>query len=40
MRRTLSKAGQRLALTVRWLIMSLLSAAVLIPLALIISSEA
>lgn len=39
MRRTLTKAGQRIAQTFRWLIVGIISAAFLIPLALVISSE-
>lgn len=40
MRRTLSKAGQKVALAFRWLIIGTLSAAFLVPLALVVSSEA
>ncbi|MDD4979261.1 MAG: hypothetical protein ABL873_04985 [Gallionella sp.] len=39
MRRTLSRAGQKVAGAFRWLIVSLISAAVFVPLAIIASSE-
>ena len=39
MRRTLSKAGQKVAGAFRWLIVSLISAAVFVPLAIIASSD-
>jgi|GEM_PF-2380382 len=39
MRRTLTKAGQKVALAFRWLIIGVLSAACLAPIALIVSSE-
>jgi hypothetical protein len=39
MRRTLTKAGQKVALAFRWLIIGALSAAFLVPFALVVSSE-
>ncbi len=39
MRRTLTQAGQKVALAFRWLIVGALSAAFLVPIALIVSSE-